>query len=260
MMVWILVVVLIGSTAFAEETVQTNEQQTLAQIAQNLQVAKPLAGVKVTKEETDFCTTFLEDLKVPRNIEFIAPIVKTDDYTDPRLQSYLGKCPKLTPNKRVAFEPKIWEYAKTLPEDQAEKLGRVSYTTGDFRLYHVDIDNNPANGKEYLFYGGGSTYPAAPKGTECGDYSNYRLIDFETCKLKPGRQVGDTLRCSDHSPSGNLNGIIRYRDQYYIWDAQYSKLENAYLLFLSGWHNPTDQIRRTCVLINKTSGKAGGSK
>ncbi|NWG75650.1 MAG: hypothetical protein HXY24_13785 [Rubrivivax sp.] len=258
MMIWILLVVLLGSPAFAEESVQKTEPQILAEIARRLQVAKSLVAQKVPKEHTEFCTAFLEDLKTLRNIEFVEPIVKTDDYNDPGLQSFLSKCPKLRPNKRVAFEPRIWDYAKTLPEDQREELGTVWYTTGDFRLYHVDIDNDPANGKEYLFYGGGSTSHRKQNEVRCGNYSEYDIIDLEACMRRPGQQVGDTLNCSDRTPTGNLNGIIRYRERYYIWDAQYFKVQRRYMLNLYGWQQSIDQFHRTCVFMHEAAGKAGG--
>lgn len=210
-----------ASIALSDDKNQLDEKEKLFSIAQRLEFRKR----PYMKEDESFCKSFLEALKGRKEVEFIEPIIRTDDYNDPILQSYLSKCPKLQLNKLVAFEPRIWEHAKTLPEEEREKLGRVSFTNLDFRLYHVDIDNDPKNGREYLFYGGGRF---SPKEKFQGDYTEYLLVDFEKCEIRGMRQVRDTVNYFTKKPTGNHNFVIRFRGKSYILELSYYPNEDIY--------------------------------
>jgi hypothetical protein len=216
----------------AEQTKPTDEREKLFEIAQKLQVRKPHPVQRISKEQQDFCRTFLEDLQAKQGIEFVEPIVTTSDYNDPALQAYLGKCPKLQLNKTVAFEPKIWDYAKTLPEEEREKFGRVWYMTTNFNLYKVDIDNDPRNGKECVFYGEGM-YDA--KRNMESDLTDYKVFDLETCKIRTSQSVSEKMHGVTRRQTHNMNRIIQYKQKYYIFNVTYFEKEHAYSLWLYGW-------------------------
>ncbi|MBM3254637.1 MAG: hypothetical protein FJZ16_10310 [Candidatus Omnitrophica bacterium] len=220
--------VALASEGFGEGKIQLDEKGKLFSIAQSLEFRKR----PYIKEDESFCKSFLGALKAKREIEFIEPIIRTDDYNDPRLQTYLGKCPKLHLNKSVAFEPRIWEYAKTLPEEERERLGTVTFTNMDFRLYHVDVDNNPKNGKEYLFYGGGGF---SPRLNMAASFTNYLLVDFEKCEIKGSGQVRDTVNYLTKKPTGDYNFVIRFRGKTYILELDYYPNEDSYYVPLYEW-------------------------
>ncbi len=232
---FILLFIITISRGFAGEQNQSTEKEKVLEIMQGMQVSRTyhmrLRKANVPTDE-NFCKSFLDDLKERSAVEFVEPIVQTDDYNNPMLQSYLGKCPKLQLNKSVAFEPRIWEYAKTLPEEERERLGRVSFTSLDFRLYHVDIDNNTKNGKEYLFYGGGRFYP---KENSVGDSADFIVVDFENCKIKGMGRVRDTINYLTKKPTGNHNLILLHKGKSYILGINYYSNENKYYASLYEW-------------------------
>lgn len=223
--------VALASEGFGDDKNQLDEKEKLFSIVESLEFRKRPYIQNIQTNES-FCRSFLEALKTRKEVEFVEPILKTDDYNDPKLQSYLGKCPKLPLNKFVAFEPRIWEYARTLPEEEREKLGRVSFTNLDFRLYHIDVDNNPKNGKEYLFHGGGRFYP---RGNLPGEFTEYLVVDFEKCEIKGMGQVRDTVNYLTKKPTGNHNFVINFRGKSYILELEYYPNEDKYYVPLYEW-------------------------
>jgi len=255
----ILLFILTISKGFAGEQNQATEREKILEIVQGMQVNRAyhmrLRKAKVPTDE-NFCKSFLDDLKTRRSVEFIEPIVQTDDYNDPKLQSYIGKCPKLQLNKTVGFQPRIWEYAKTLPEEEREKLGTVWYTNLDFRLYQVDMGNK----KEYVFYGGGRF---SPKENSVGWSADFIVVDFEKCENKGMGQVSDTINYLTKKPTGNHNLILMYKGKSYILEMSYYPNENKYYASLFEWRMAKAIKKLSASLIcsfEQTPEKGGSPK
>lgn len=207
---------------------QINDRDEIIYAAKKMQLEKTSPGKKYNKKERadrEFCSVFLEDLKSGNDIEFVEPIVTTDDYNDPKLQQYFTKCPKLTPNKTVYWLPHVWRFLQETktPKDEWEDSGTKSYSTLDFKLYQVDFDGNKKNGKEFVFSG------------EC--YGGHiKILDINQCKETDEIQVNATIKyntiksigdetyidentpCDVNQLTGSKNGVLKYKDKFYIYD------------------------------------------
>ncbi|MBI5141474.1 MAG: DUF4148 domain-containing protein [Nitrospirae bacterium] len=98
-----------------------------------------------------FCNEFLNDFQSRKGIEFIYPFLNTDDWNDPRLRTFTGRCPDLELNKVLTWEPRISEFTRNLPPKEREEYAQKYYASYGFRLYRADFDNNVGNGIELSF-------------------------------------------------------------------------------------------------------------
>mgnify|MGYP000872506163 CR=1 FL=1 len=207
------------------------ERERVIAVAKKLKWEKPYdwkEGDKESLEKRQFCEALLADLQGGKEVEFIEPIVRTDDYNDPKLQAYLGTCPKLKPIKNVQYQPNIWDYFEEegVPEEEREYAGSIYYSSMDFKLYHVDFDGNPENGKEYLFYGGCGYeygYPGAL------DSRHYGILDLDRCKDVASIQVRETLNYRTRQPTKYSNGVIQYKNRFYVYEYRYSDTDHRSL-------------------------------
>lgn len=207
-----------------------------------------------------FCKIFLNDLRQKKDIEFADPIVETDDYNDPKLQSYLGKCPKLELNKEVTLDPgrlrNMWEALEKMPEKEREKYGDVWYANLDFRLYQVDFDSNPKNGEEYLYYRGGWYAPLTKEG---GSGGSYTVVDFNNCKRLGERNASGPINYPTRQPTKNFNGILRYKNVHYIYEVSFSPVD--YGVSLYKWDkNIKGNTIGVCYFHGKQQPTTGGAK
>jgi len=107
--------------------------------------ATPLGDINkntFTNNSFEYCETFFHDLQSGENIDFIKPVVSTEDYDDPQLMKY---------REKAVYELKNLVSTK-LGIDAGSTM--VSYGKYDYRIYEVDIDNNPENGIEAVFFAG----------------------------------------------------------------------------------------------------------
>lgn len=245
---------LLASIAYSDDAQQRREQEKerLFQIANEVEYKSFLERFphiakdpnlrreyesKENKAKDEFCMTFLKDLQDRKDMEFADPIIETDDYNDPKLQSYVGKCPKLELNKSVSLEPR-WIKGKSDKEIEklAEELGSyenawVRHAYLDFRLYYQDFDNNPKNGREYLYYSGGWYSPALKQEGSGGEY---KIINLNQCKITGSRGVAGPINYPSRQPTKNFNGILKYKGRYYIYDAGFYP-DDGILLSLYKW-------------------------
>ncbi len=97
-------------------------------------------------DQSKFCRQFLADFRTQNKINYVKPIVVANDCSDAALDTYKQKCPKLEFRKRVLLHPKIADDVKSLPAEEMEKYGGVYVGATNFKLYKVDINNNPSDG------------------------------------------------------------------------------------------------------------------
>jgi hypothetical protein len=221
---------------FCGENVMTSEKEKLLSIFRAMEYTQRSSFGNPSE-----CEAIFRDLKANRNFEIIEPLIRTDDYAEPSLRSYLGKCPALELNKIVSYEPRIWEDIKDLPAKEQERFGSVSVATKDFRLYRVDIDNDPKNGDEYIFYGGGvsvNDHKTVFRGS-----AYFTVLNLEDCKKRSYRQVEDTIFYDTGNPTGNYNGIIKHGVTYYILGVGYSKNERSYRVTFYQWKRLPNNTR-----------------
>jgi uncharacterized protein YecT (DUF1311 family) len=150
--------------------------------------------------DSPFCHQFMEDVKSLHGMEIIAPEVIANSLRAPDVQGRIfDHCPGLY--NRWGLE-------------QPRKV----------TLYHVDIDNEPANGREWLL-GDHYVLPISPRwGDELLVRNDYKILDVESCKNLGMAYVGASQRNTPETdPYGlaldtGIHGVLRYRGKYYIYD------------------------------------------
>ena len=198
------------------------ERERIIAVSKKLKWKKPYdwkEGDEESLAKRQFCEQLLADLQAGREVEFVEPIVRTDDYNDPRLQAYLGRCPKLKPYRTVVYQPRIWEHLEEekVPEDAREEYGRIFYLTLDFKLYQADFSGNPDKDKEYLLYGGGGfEFEFKERGP-----AYYSILTLDPCKSLGSTNVNDTVNYKVKQMTGNYNGVLRYKTELYVYDYMY---------------------------------------
>jgi uncharacterized protein len=208
------------------------ERERVIAVAKKLKWEKPYdweEGDKESLAKRQFCEALLADLQAGKDVEFIEPIVRTDDYNDPKLQAYLGRCPKSKPFKQVEYQPNIWDYFEEegVPEEEREYAGSIYYSSMDFKLYHVDFDGNPENDKEYLVYGGCGyeyEYPGAV------DSRHYGIFDLNRCKELGDIQVRETINYRTRQLTRDTNGVIQYKSKFYVYELRYPDSDNRRII------------------------------
>jgi uncharacterized protein len=214
------------------------ERERITATAKKLKWKKPYdwkEGDQESLAKKQFCEGLLAALQAGIEVEFVEPIVRTDDYNDPKLQAYLGRCPKLKPLKGVQWQPNVWEMLEeqNYPEEEWEDYGTIYYASLDFKLYHVDFDGNPANGMEYLFYGGGG-YEYKHQGATT--FSEYRILKLQDCEDLASEQVNETINSKTKQFTNNTNGVIKHKNKFYIFELLYPDTVNQSIR-LSQWNS-----------------------
>jgi hypothetical protein len=115
-----------------------------------------------------FCTGLLQDLFAGQAVEAVEPTFATSDNQDPRILKLT--CPfDIKDNPR---EPGSWDSIAHF--ESARRCGQAPY-----RLYHVELDGNPANGSETVLYH-----------TNTGATSTgYTWVDVPRCLIRSLRTV-----------------------------------------------------------------------
>lgn len=182
------------------------------------QIIKLLASITMKLNyavDEKFCRQFFEDFKKQTKIEYVQPIVRVDRVDDPALAAFLAKCPTVKWIGAEADEPgyrlntRVWD-----------QFGNLWVGTANFRLYHVDIDNDKANGKEHVFYSDGfvreslSGEELPPVEELDRTTGEYVAVNFDDCAVLGGVEVGrGGLRLRPV-----YSGIIQYQGRLYIYD------------------------------------------
>ena len=182
----------------------------------------------------DFCQEFFSDFKSGNNVEIIEPVVQTDDFKDEKLQAYFKNCPDLK-------EEVIRTKTNSPPYDYI--------ATSNFKIFDIDFDNNPDNGKQILFHSGGFLGEKVLKDRTSQD--SYRVIDQNECKEVGTTFIDKPFNYKTLDPSGNFNGVIKYKDKYYIYEGMdfvYKKVAPLYHINFQYWNTGwRGNVGKTCV-------------
>lgn len=217
------------------------------------EIAQILSRLKFQlANQSKFCTQFLNDFKTQTTIRYVKPIVATNDYNDPALDMYKKKCPKLDLRKRVLLAPRIADAVEKLPAEEAEKYGDVYMGTANFKLYKVDINNNPSDGDEFIFYhekflhvSSGGQEALAGAGEDYDNRGEYLVVDFDDCSVRYGVPVDDSR---ETATVRDYTGIITYRNANYIFDLFPSRGPETYSIELWKYSTPQKRLIPACLI------------
>lgn len=209
-----------------------------------IEIMKTVNFVPQLGADEPFCKAFYEDFKKQANIVHIQPIVKAEKYDDPVFRPYQQNCPKLQMHKHYGFEPRDMQLGGP-PESEEEAEARArEISTGlkNFQLFWIDINNNPKDGEEYLFYYEGEfekrsnkAYPASRA---------YQVVDMVACQTTDGIYFNRGGR-SEHL---TRNGVIRYKGKNAIYMLESWDKERIYLyLTLELYSDKLKRLAPTCT-------------
>ena len=226
---WIVVAALLCLFLMAPWLPATAADAPTSDAAKKVEIVKLMQGFKferITETKNPFCHAFLDDFHQQRNIEYIVPIIQTDDYNDPRLKLYKDKCPKLEFNKYLSFFPSIPntpseafelppEEMKKTPEEMEKNTTYVLLGTKNFKLWELEMDDNLKNGKEIIFYdqahnsvGHGLPTSGIIVNPQTG---RYRAISPSSCSVLGGSATHEFSEPPQGIGVVESHGVIRHR-------------------------------------------------
>jgi len=181
-------------------------------------------GMALKQELVKFCGNLLEDLKSRRNVEFVAPEVRTDDFNDSQLQAYLKRCPRLKPY-RSYYLPIYREEAEHWTQKEWEENTFPIICETDFRIYPMNIDvptkihyearKQPKTYNHesfHLFFCSG--WHGELNDTFWSD--EMYLLSFNKCKRIAAVGMGKVYDYEKKKYTGDVGSVIKYRGQYYL--------------------------------------------
>jgi hypothetical protein len=201
-----------------------------------------------------FCKVFLEDFREQKGIKYVEPLVRTESYDAPALQPYKDRCPDLEMHKLAECSQQDWSYVQSLPEEEREremdKVCRVYYGTRNFKLYELDLNGNPKDGKEVAVYFERIYGPQNISGA-MQVYSNggYAIFDIKSCRRWAWTPTNDPNDYLYNQPLENYNALIQYKGKYYIF--------NLYELGRGKYRDPNKLEYRLHIGGNRKNGWGG---
>ena len=187
------------------------------------QLAYPDWARKSRSADVRYCEALMHDLKAGRDIRFLRPVYEAEMLDELQRAQQFGKCDASHFVKSVAFEPRIWESIKHLPQAEQENYGTKWLMSKRFLLYRVDIDRDPKNGLELVLYGGGAYSDKGQK----ADFTYFVVPRLDTCEPKYRAQVYDVV----NHPEATV-GVLEHRSQALIYETRYYRNQGEHSLRL----------------------------
>lgn len=170
-----------------------------------------------------FCNTFLEDFRQMRGIQFEEAVAKSDRYDDPAWEPYKARCAEVGMFEDYYCEPRIAEYLAELPESEQHQEMKVACShyqcTENFKHFRLSLKRDEGNRSEDIFYCERSRGPLNRQGRDPSDtHGGFRAIDLKQCRNRDGVHTNDSYSYTYRHPLENYNGIVRYKERYYIFN------------------------------------------
>ena len=241
----VLALVVPGPPGIAAEAPPPETEAAKAEIVARILEGRAFESFK--ERDLDVCLPLLEALRAGgAALKFVEPIVRAEYYHDEALLPYRAMCPGMELNKRTELtgDPFV-DGVRGLPEaeryDAIEATARIYFSTRNFKLYRVDLDHDPTNGEEYVFYGERQyirddviplylRYEEIPRSVDWNDilppenvpgdakfYSGqYTILDLDRCERLAITNTYDPYDYVAGRAEDNHNAIIRLQGRHYI--------------------------------------------
>ena len=235
-----LLCMIFPSTGFADTVNKNRELDRLSLYSRDVKTIGDLPGrqniPEKEKREIVFGRQFLSDAQAMKGIEIVEPLVETDNYDDPKLQAYVGRCPKL--ELRTALDggqiearfPKEWN---RMSLKEKKQIGNLWTWTRGFRIYEISM-----KGRTFHILreeAGYVTYPATEPSNDdwkkvldekkknptkpVTSVSDYRVVDLAKCRNYGTESVSADRDYRKEKPEDCTNGILKYQGKYFIYSA-----------------------------------------
>ncbi len=179
-------------------------------------------------------------------VEYVEPIVRAEYYHDEALLPYRALCSGMELNKRAERrgDPIVDDLSgpsEAERYDAIEATARIFFSTRNFRLYRVDLDNDPTSGEEYVFYGERQyirdnviplylRYEKIPRSVDWNDIlhpedlpgdaefhnGQFNILDLDRCERLASRAISEPYNYVAGRAEDNHNAIIRLQGRHYI--------------------------------------------
>lgn len=230
------------------------------------------------------CEDLLADLLAGRDVDVIAPLAQSSRYDDPVFAPWQGRCPALAMNGRVGRAPRTlgWQLLKLDRITGHQPVASYEFGTADFRLYELELDGEPANGPETLFFADrfysywhikfpreklASLTPASGRNWNAVEPpesvspstavwpGSYQILDVRQCRADVLLQVSTDYGYLHGEPGAAMTGLFRHRGTPYIYDLWVIQRDSdgkplkyrLDIVEISTWNDGTRQIDRACV-------------
>jgi uncharacterized protein len=198
--------------------------------------------------EKSFCGDFLQDFQQMQGIEFVEPVAQSEKYDDPVWNTYKKSCPDLELFGGYHCEPRIADHIESLPKGEQKQMMNAACElyrgTEKLKLFKVDINDNPGDGIESVFYNEHEQGPLnKPSERQIDTNGGYWVVDLKRCQKNRGVLTNDPYSYNFQHPLENYNGIISYKGKHYIFDLfeldvkARTPEKTTYDLTLSGFSN-----------------------
>ena len=179
-------------------------------------------------------------------VEFVEPIVRAEYYHDEALLPYRAMCPGMEFNRETQLRAHAFiDDISDLPEAEqyylTEATARHYFGTRNFKLYRVDLDDDPSNGEEYVFYAERYylrdklapfhlRYEEIPRSVDWNDLvhpedmpgdatftpGQYTVLDLTHCEYIDRQTIGDPYDYFAGRKEKANNAIILLQGRHYI--------------------------------------------
>ncbi len=210
------------------------------------------------EKRTAFCRRLGIDLRTQTGITHVEPVARAKYYDDPVFKPFRDRCPGLELNgvlwgtdRPSAEATRWWEKLTEAQRDRVARAGFIKFFgTRNFKMYRLDLDGDPANGEEHVFYserfykladqvGGGFHYEFIPKFIDWNDLlapnhvnnvksfgnGGFTVIDLGQCKRGAHRSVNDPYNTKPEKARDAFSGIFRYRGRHVVFNIYVALLD-----------------------------------
>lgn len=143
------------SSAMSEKT----KGEVVSKILLGSEVKLKPGSYENDSEHFQFCSKFLDDFEQQRNIEYVEPKFRTNNYNHPELAKLRNQCPnpsipwawsapKICDAESLAYWLKGYEADKEAARQKADEMCATLFGTDELALYEIDFGGH----KEHVIY------------------------------------------------------------------------------------------------------------
>jgi hypothetical protein len=169
------------------------------------------------------CNKFFKDFRAQTRITFVEPIVSANSYDSPVLATIKQHCAAQPLNETFECDARAtsgveWALAWKDRRQQLLQYCRAFYGTKNIKIFRAEIDNDPTNGAELVVYSERIYGPANKEQKRYYGNGGYSFFRGDECEYIGGVTTHDPYSYLHQQPRENYNGLISYRDKYYVFD------------------------------------------
>lgn len=180
---------------------------------------------RLNQPEKKSCADFIDDLRLQRGMAVIEPIARAKDYDDSALRPYRDRCSPHPINEIYACDARAtagvrWSRDWSRRRYQYKEYCEVYEGTRNFKVYEIDVNNNPQDGNELVVYFEGARGPVnRPAQRTIFTDGGYRAYDAKDCSLKANARTHDPYNhFLGRAQPNYYNALVSYNNKPHVLD------------------------------------------